>query len=82
MRVFDVQIELVTPRHEPNYEMRTLRIPSLHAVSTVAGHLWRQDGNVTSVCVCVCEQTAIRAATDMWHIIMNAQVSGHFIGYS
>jgi len=31
-----LQIELVTSRHELNYEMRTLRIQSLHTVSTVA----------------------------------------------
>jgi len=52
--VSHVQIELVTPRHEPNYEMRTLRIPSLHTVSTVAGHLRRQDGNLTTACVNNC----------------------------
>ena len=82
MRVSNVQIELVTPRHEPNYEMRTLRIPPLHAVSTVAGHLWRQDGNLTGVCVCVCVNKLLFELPRTCDTIMNTQVSGHFIGYN
>ena len=36
-------------------------------------------GRMGTLHLCVCEQTAIGVATDMWHIIMNTQVSGHFI---